>query len=196
MRKIVAGLFMSLDGVIDGPGSADPFEKAGWSMPYFVPEMGEHIRQSGAASDGLLIGRVTYEAFQSFFEGEGSSNPSAEMMNSSHKYVVSNTLKEASWANSSLISGDVIAEISRLRAQAGQNLNISGSIALIHSLFPHGLIDQLDLFVAPVIVGTGRRLFPEGFSTGLKLLEHRTFSTGALLLSYAVDNAQQGPEHA
>lgn len=191
MRKIIAGLNMSLDGVIEGPGPADPFEKAGWSMPYFVPEMGEYIRQSGAESDGLLLGRVTYQAFRLFFEGHGNSNPSAEMMNSVHKYVVSNTLKEASWENSSLIFSDVIAEISRLRAQPGRNINISGSIELIHRLLPYGLIDQLELFVAPVIVGTGRRLFPEGYSTGLKLLESRTFSSGTQLQRFAVDNAQK-----
>lgn len=188
MRKIVAGLHMSLDGVIEGPGPADPFEKAGWFMPYFVPEMGEYIAQSSAEADGLLLGRVTYQSFRSFFEGQGSDNPSAAMMNGVRKFVVSNTLEKADWQNSSLISGDTIAEIARLRAQLGRNINISGSIELIHSLLPHGLIDQLELFVAPVIVGAGRRLFPEGFSTGLKLLESRTYSNGALLLCYAVEH--------
>lgn len=190
MRKIIAGLHMSLDGVIEGPGPADPFEKAGWFMPYFVPELGEYIAQASAESDGLLLGRVTYDAFRSFFEHQGHSNPSAAMMNGVHKHVVSGTLKEAEWENSDLISGDAIAEIGRLRAQAGRNLNISGSIQLIHSLLPHGLIDQLELFVAPVIVGTGRRLFPDGFSTGVKLLESRTFSSGVQLQRYGLENVQ------
>lgn len=188
MRKIIAGLHMSLDGVIEGPGPADPFEKAGWFMPYFVPEIGEHIAQASAEADGLLLGRVTYEAFRAFFERQ--SNPSADMMNGVHKYVVSNTLGDADWENSKLISGDTIAEIARLRAQEGRNIHISGSIELIHSLLPHGLIDQLELLVAPVIVGTGRRLFPEGYSTGLKLLESRPFSSGVMLLSYQVEAAR------
>lgn len=189
MRQIVAGLFMSLDGVVEGPGPADNFEKAGWSMPYFVPEMGEQIRQAGEGGDGMLLGRLTYENFRSFFEH--GDNPSAPMMNSSHKYVVSNTLQEASWVNSTLITGDTIRQIAELRAQPGRDITISGSIELIHSLLPHGLIDRLDLFVAPVIVGMGRRLFPDGFSTGLKLLESRTYSSGTLSLSYAVENARQ-----
>lgn len=182
---------MSLDGVIEGPGPADSFERAGWFMPYFVPEIGAYIGQTGAESDGLLLGRVTYESFRSFFDGQGSHNPSAAMMNGTQKYVVSSTLKDADWSHSTLIQGDPVQEITRLRAQPGRNLNISGSLHLIHSLLPHGLIDELSLLVAPVIVGTGRRLFPEGFSTGLKLLESRPFSSGVLLQRYAVDSARQ-----
>lgn len=189
MRKIIVGLHMSLDGVIEGPGPADPFEKAGWFMPYFVPEIGEYIAQSSAESDGLLLGRVTYDSFRSFFEGQGSSNPSAAMMNGVQKYVVSNTLKEADWVNSTLIQGDALQEVARLRGQDGKNLNISGSIELIHSLLPHGLIDELSLLVAPTIVGTGRHLFPDGFSTGLTLLETLEFSSGVLLQRYAVQAA-------
>lgn len=189
MGKIVAGLHMSLDGVIEGPGPADTFVKAGWFMPYFVPEIGDYIRQSSTESDGLLLGRVTYEAFRVFFEGEGHTNPSAAMMNGVHKYAVSSTLKEADWVNSELISGEATAAIARLRAQPGRKLYINGSIQLVHTLLPHGLIDELALLVAPVIVGTGRRLFPNGFSTGLILLESRTFSSGAQLQRYALERS-------
>lgn len=191
MRKIVVGLHVSLDGVADGPGPADPFEKAGWFMPYFVPEIGQYIAEASAGADGLLLGRVTYDSFRSFFEGQGDSNPSAAMMNGVQKYVVSNTLKEAGWVNSKLISGDIIEQVTQLRAQDGKPIHISGSIQLIHSLLPHGLIDELDLLVAPVVVGLGRRLFPGGFGAGLKLLESRPFDSGVLLQRYAVENAPQ-----
>ena len=185
MRKIVAALFMSLDGVVEGPGPTDAFEKAGWTMPYYVPEIGEYIGQSSAESDGMLLGRITYQGFQQAFEPQGNSDPFAAMMNGATKYVVSNSLTSADWMNSRLIGGNVIQEITSLKQQDGRNLNISGSITLVQSLLPHGLIDQLDLLVHPVTVGMGQRLFVDGFGAGFRLLESRSFSSGVVLLSLA-----------
>ena len=185
MRKIVAGLFMSLDGVVEGPGAGDDFEAAGWSMPYFVPEIGAYIGESGAQADGLLLGRATYEGFRAAFANAPADNPAAAMMNGIPKYVVSGTLMEADWANSTLLGGD-LEEVARLRAGEGRNINVSGSVTLIQSLLRRGLLDGLDLLVHPVVVGRGRRLFEGGLSARLELRETRTFSSGVVLLSYTV----------
>lgn len=199
MRKLNAGLFMSLDGVVEGPGPADDFTRAGWTMPYFSEELGAFIGESSARSDGLLLGRVTYQMFRSFFEAQGDSNPSAAMMNGAHKYVVSRTLEQAEWTNSTLLGGDLVPAIQQLKAQGDRPLNLSGSVTLVQSLLAHGLLDGLDLLLNPVVVGAGRRLFEPGSERTLPLTLQgtRTFPHGVVLLSYALD-AQGGltPDHA
>nr|AUN37549.1 dihydrofolate reductase [uncultured bacterium] len=183
MRKIVAGLFMSLDGVIEGPGPQDPFERAGWTMPYWSDDIGAYIGASSADSDALLLGRVTYQGFAEAFGA--MTGPDADMMNGFRKYVVSNTLKQANWVNSTIISGDVIAEIKRLKQQPGKNINMSGSGTLVQSLLQNGLVDELGLLVYPVVVGMGKRLFPEGIAQSkLNLVEARPMASGVVLLRY------------
>ncbi|SMB80562.1 dihydrofolate reductase family protein [Deinococcus hopiensis] len=186
MRKIIAGLFMSLDGVVEGPGPADDFAAAGWSMPYFVPEIGQYIGESGAQADALLLGRATYQGFRAAFANAPRGDPAAAMMNGISKYVVSGTLTEADWVNSTLLGGDMVEEVGRLKAQPGRNINVSGSVTLIQSLLRLGLLDGLDLLVHPVVVGQGRRLFGDGLTARLALRETRTFSSGVVLLSYDV----------
>ncbi|PNY80957.1 dihydrofolate reductase family protein [Deinococcus koreensis] len=188
MRKLNAGLFMSLDGVVEGPGPADSFERAGWTMPYFSPELGAFIGESSAQSDGLLLGRVTYQSFEQFFTGPGSDNPGAARMNSARKYVVSRTLERADWENSTLLGGDLVPAITQLKAQGDRPLNLSGSVTLVRALLAHGLLDGLDLLVQPVVVGMGRRLFEPGRESTLPLTLCETcpFPNGVVLLSYAV----------
>jgi dihydrofolate reductase len=136
-----------------------------------------------ATSDALLLGRVTYEGFEAAFGS--SSGPDADMMNGVHKYVVSTTLKQANWINSTLINGDVIAEIKRLKDQPGKDLSMSGSGKLVQSLLQNGLLDELGLLVYPVVVGSGKRLFPEGTpQTNLNLIEARQMAKGVVLLRY------------
>lgn len=179
MRKIVAGLFMSVDGIIEAP------EK--WTGPYMDQEVGGQIGSHFATSDAMLLGRHTYETFAAAF-AEGNEGMAAQM-NSTPKYVVSRTLKSANWANSTLISGDVIEQIKRLKQQPGKNISISGSPTLIRSLIAYGLLDELNLIVPPVLVGSGQRLFLEGGArSSLKLLDCKTFKTGTLSLTYAVAN--------
>ena len=194
MRKLNASLFISLDGVVEGPGPSDDFARAGWTMPYFSEELGAFIGESSAQSDGLLLGRVTYQMFRAAFEAQGDSNPSAAMMNGAHKYVVSRTLERAEWANSTLLGGDLVPAITQLKAQGDRPLNISGSVTLVQSLLAHGLLDGLDLLLNPVVVGAGRRLFETGSEStlGLTLRETRAFPHGVVLLSYAV-NTPDGP---
>jgi dihydrofolate reductase len=175
---------MSLDGVVEGPGPGDNFELAGWSAPYFTPEIGRFIAESSAASDALLLGRVTYEGFAAAFASSTDGNPAAEMMNNIPKYVVSRTLEKAEWRNSTLLKGDAAEEVARLKRQPGKNINVSGSIELLQTLLRHGLVDELGLLVHPVVVGRGKRLFGDGFNTALDLMRTQTFSSGVVLLAY------------
>ncbi len=179
MRKVTAGLFMSLDGVVGSP------EK--WHFPYFNDEMGEAVGAAMAESDAMLLGRVTYQEFASYWPGVSSEDqPFAAHMNDTPKYVVSTTLAEPlEWSNSTLIKGDVAEEISRLKQQPGKNIGITGSATLVRSLLREDLLDELGLMVHPIVVGSGRRLFEEGGDPkGLTLLDSKTFSTGVVYLTY------------
>ena len=175
MRKIAAGLFTSLDGVVEAP------EK--WTGPYFNDQVGQAVGALMAANDAMLLGRVTYEGFAAAFGGQ--SGGMADRMNSFPKVVVSTTLDRAEWQNSTLISGNVTEEITKLKQRPGRNINMSGSGTLVTWLLRGGLLDQLDLLVFPVVVGHGKRLFAgEGGQAGLKLAGSQTFSTGVVHLSY------------
>ena len=176
MRKIAAGLFISLDGVVESP------EK--WTGPYFNDQVGQAVGALMASNDALLLGRTTYEGFAAAFGGQ--SGGMADQMNSTPKYVVSSTLASASWQNSTLINGDVAARISELKRQPGQNIGMSGSSTLVSWLLRHDLLDQLDLLVFPVVIGSGKRLFSEpGDQVPLTLTGSESFSTGVVHLSYS-----------
>ena len=185
MRKISVGLFMSLDGVVEGPGPADNFERAGWTMPYFSDEIGQTVGESFAKSDAMLLGRVTYQGFEAAFGAQ--TGGMADMMNNTHKYVVSNTLPKATWNNSELIKGNgdsLAAEITKLKQQPGKDIGMSGSITLVQFLLAHGLLDELSLLLHPVVVGTGKRLFKDGFDTTMQLAKSQSFKTGVVQLVY------------
>jgi dihydrofolate reductase len=175
MRKLVAGLFVSLDGVTEAPEE--------WTGPYFSPEIGQEIGSVMAQGDTMLLGRKTYETFAASFAGQ--TGGMADAMNQTPKLVASKTLTEATWQNSTLIQGDLGQELSRLKAQDGKNINISGSITLVRSLLHAGLLDELRLQLFPVVVGSGARLF-EGYGgrLGLTLAESQTFPTGVVNLIY------------
>jgi dihydrofolate reductase len=184
MRKIVVGMFMSLDGVIEGPGSGDDFELAGWTDPYWDDGIGETIFASMMARDAMLMGRTTYESFKNAFSSSPAEDPFGSQMNSVTKYVVSTTLPTADWENSILIKEDVIEEIRKLKQQPGMDISISGSAGLVHSLMPHNLIDEYMLLVYPVVLGKGKRMFPDGVPMNLKLAETKSFNTGVVMLRY------------
>ena len=175
MRQIAAGLFVSLDGVVEAP------EK--WTGPYFNDQVGQAVGTMMAQNDAMLLGRVTYEGFAAAFGGQ--SGGMADQMNHTPKYVVSSTLASADWQNSTLINGDVAGQISDLKQQPGKNIGMSGSSALVGWLLRHGLLDRLDLLVFPVVLGSGKRLFsePDG-QVPLTLTGSETFSTGVVQLSY------------
>jgi dihydrofolate reductase len=178
MRKVTAGLFVSLDGVTESP------EK--WQLPYFNDEMGEAIGAAMAAADAMLLGRVTYQEFASYWPGVSSEDqPFADYMNNTPKYVVSTSLDTVEWNNSTLIKDNVAAEITRLKQQPGKNIGITGSATLVQSLLQDDLLDELMLMVHPVVVGSGKRLFEDGGALKeLKLVDSKTFSTGVVSLTY------------
>lgn len=178
MRKIVAGLFMSLDGVVEAPDQ--------WHFPYFNDEMGEVVGSQMAASDTMLLGRVTYQEFASYWPNQSTADvPMADQMNATPKVVVSTTLKSVEWQNSTLITGNVAEELTKLKRQPGKNIGITGSGTLVRSLLRDGLLDELVLLVHPIVVGRGKRLFPEGDGQqALTLADSKTFTTGVLSLTY------------
>lgn len=185
MRKIVSGLFMTLDGVVEAPGSADISlpEKRGWSEPYMNQEIGMSIFDLMQKSDGFLLGRKTYQEFAAFWPTMPADDPFAQAMNSMPKYVVSTTLNKADWNNSTLLRG--LEEISRLKQQPGKDINITGSPTLVHSLLEYGLLDEIQFMVCPVVLGQGKRLFNDGIDTKtLNLVNTKPFDTGMVLLSY------------
>ncbi len=177
MRKVVAGLFVSLDGVMESPDN--------WHFPYWSDEMGAVIDARMANADAMLLGRVTYEEFAAYWPTHDSADPLAVYMNDTPKYVASTTLRSVDWKNSTLLGPDFVAEITRLKQQPGKDISVVGSAALVQSLLQHDLLDELDLLVHPIVVGTGKRLFRDGADQkSLRLVESKTFPTGVLSLTY------------
>ena len=190
MRKVVAYEFISLDGVIEAPDH--------WHFPYFDEEMGEAVGEGFAASDAMLMGRVNYEGWAAYWpEQDPEQNPIADTMNSRRKYVVSTTLEEPlEWNNSTLIKGNEFAEeIGNLKEQEGKDIAISGGPTLVRSLLDYGLLDELRLFVHPIVVGSGRRLFEGGGDQiALELADSRTFSSGTVYLTYRPASGRDGDD--
>ena len=183
MRKFVAGTFLSLDGVMESPDK--------WHFPYFDEAMGEAVGAQMAEADAMLLGRVTYQEFASYWPQQPAETPGADFMNGVTKYVVSTTLQSVdAWQNSTLIDGtNFVAEIQRLKESPGKQINVTGSAKLVQSLRRERLLDELRLLVHPIVVGGGKRLL-EG-ETGqhpLKLVDSQTFDTGVLYLTYQPAN--------
>jgi dihydrofolate reductase len=176
MRKIVSGLFISLDGVIEDANS--------WMGPWFNGQLGQAVGTMIASQDTMLIGRVTYDEFAAHWPHQ--EGDIADTMNGTTKYVVSDTLDTPGWQNTTVIRGDVVAEVSALKEQDGKNIGITGSATLVSYLLHHGLVDELHLFVLPVVIGSGKRLFRDGDDKlPLKVLSSETFETGVIHVSYA-----------
>jgi dihydrofolate reductase len=157
-----------------------------WHFPYFNDEMREAVEAAISASDAMLLGRVTYQEFAAYWPGVSSEDePFATHMNNTPKYVVFKTLEKAEWNNSTLISGNVAEEITKLKQQPGKNIGITGSATLVQSLLQDDLLDELGLMIHPVVVGSGKRIF-EGWGEpkGLTLVDSKTFSTGVVYLTY------------
>ncbi len=177
MRKITAGLFISLDGVVEAPET--------WHFDWFNDEMGDAVGAGMTTSDAMLLGRNTYEAFAAYWPGQPSDVQPSEFMNGVHHYVVSNTLETGTWEPTTVISGDVKAEIEAIKAGPGRDIQVIGSPTLVAWLIDMRLLDELSLLVHPVVVGSGKRLFdptpfgPKGKSP-LRLVSSKAFTTGVL----------------
>ena len=185
MRKVVVTEFVSLDGVMEDPGGAEKFKHGGWTWPYWHDEIGKFKFDELVASDALLLGRVTYQAFAAAWPSRSDKEGFADRMNSLPKYVVSTTLEKVEWNNSKLIKENIDEEISRLKQQPGQDILVAGSGTLVRMLMQHDLVDEYRLLVYPVVLGSGKRLFeslPE--RRDLKLISTRTFPSGVVALIY------------
>jgi len=174
MRKIIESTLVSLDGVIGDPHL--------WAMNYFDDEAQKDSLETLLASDAMLMGRRTYEIFAGVWPAR--TGDYADRMNGIRKYVFSSTLERADWNNSTIIRGDVATEVAKLKQQDGQGLVMYGHGPLGQTLLEHGLLDELRVWIHPILVGSGRLLFREGEKTILKLIAKKTLGTGVVVLSY------------
>lgn len=192
MRKLVVSEFVSLDGVMQAPGGAEEdteggFVHGGWTHPYWHDDIGAHFDEAISQSDAFLLGRKTWEIHGGAFEPM-TGNDFVDMLNAMPKYVVSTTLADASaWRNSTLISGNVVEEVRALKAQPGKDIYVDGSSVLVHTLAEHDLVDEYSLLVYPVVLGSGKQLFPDGLRVNLRLVESRPFPSGVVLMRYAAE---------
>ena len=193
MRKITVSEFVSLDGVMQAPGGAEEdtdggFAHGGWTFPYWHDDIGANILQELNQADTLLLGRRTWQGHAEAFEPAPADDPFAGLLNGLRKYVVSTTLKSAdAWRNSTIISENVVDEVRKLKEQPGKDIHVDGSSVLVHTLAQADLVDEYQLLVFPIVLGSGKRVFPDGFSSGLKLIETKTFPSGVILLRYQPD---------
>ena len=184
--RIVVTEFVSLDGVMEDPGGSENFAHGGWSFEIARGEEGDKFKLDEAfASEALLLGRVTYEGFAAAWPSmEESGGEFAKKMNAMPKYVVSTTLTEATWTNTTILRGaDLAAEVTRVKDQYQGDILVAGSAALVHSLTELGLVDEYRLMVHPVVLGTGQRLFASA-GPDLELVESRKGGPDVLLLIY------------
>jgi dihydrofolate reductase len=192
MRKLVVSEFVTLDGVMQAPGGADEdtdggFVHGGWTHPYWHDDIGAHFFESISESDALLLGRKTWQIHGGAFEPM-DGDEFADVLNGLHKYVVSTTLPDASaWRNSTLISGNVPDEVRKLKEQPGKTIYVDGSSVLVHTLAQHDLVDEYSLLVYPVVLGSGKKVFPDSLRVNLRHLESRPFPSGVVLMRYEPD---------
>lgn len=190
MRKVVVTNNLTLDGVMQAPGRPDEdvrsgFDRGGWALPYNDPIMGRVMGEGMARSGALLLGRRTYEDFASVWP-QRTDNPFTDVLNNVQKYVASMTLSEPlPWQNSTLLKGDAADAVADLKQQPGPDLAILGSGELIQSLRRRNLIDEYVLLVHPLVLGSGRRLFPDGaVPADLRLAGSVTTTTGVIIATY------------
>jgi dihydrofolate reductase len=180
LRKLVVSEWVTLDGVFD----ADSMKE--WFEPYDSPDRQEYIKENVLTSDAFLVGRVTYEMLAAYWPNQKNNEMGvADRLNSAPKYVVSSTLKKAEWNNSTIISEDVVEEITKLKQQPGQDILVFGSAKLVQSLMEAGLVDEYRFLVHPIIMGSGKRFFrDEIVATKLKLVKTKTLALGVTLDCY------------
>ncbi len=190
MRKLAILTFQTLDGVMQAPSVPEEdysgdFTQGGWANECWGEVMEQVGREAMAEPYDLLLGRATYELFASSFANSTGDNPIAEKLNNARKYVVTATLKQLQWQNSEQVTGDIAAEISRLKEQDGLLLQVHGSWQLIQMLLSNRLIDEFRLWTFPVVVGAGKRLFAEGVvPSNLKLTKFESCPSGAYMNFY------------
>ena len=189
MRKLIVSEFVTLDGVMQAPGGKDEdrdggFEYGGWTWPYWHDEIGQSFAAQMKDCDAFLLGRRTYLTHAAAFEPMPAGDFFGDMMNAPKKYVVSRTLTEPTWRNTTIIRDNVIESVRALKAEPGKNILTDGSSVLVHDLLKHDLIDELHLLLYPLTLGGGKRLLPGGVHATFKLTSARPYPTGVVGLHY------------
>jgi dihydrofolate reductase len=197
MRRVIVQEWMTLDGVVQAPGMKDEdtrggFEHGGWSLPYFEETSMKWVIENLNNAGGFLLGRRTYELFASHWPNASEEEqPMAEPLNSKPKYVATTTLSEPlEWENSTVLDGDVAKAVAALKKEDGDDLLVIGSTELVKTLIEHNLVDEFRVMIDPLVVGGGKRLFPEdGALSELRLLDSEPTKTGAILATYAASES-------
>ena len=189
MRKLIVSEFVSLDGVMQAPGGKDEdtdggFEHGGWTIPYWHDDIGKSFGALMQDTDAFLLGRRTYVTHAEAFEPMPEGNVFGDMMNAPRKYVVSRTLKQPIWRNTTIIRDNVIESVRALKSEPGKNILTDGSSQLVHALLAHDLVDELHLFLYPLILGGGKRVLPAGVHATFNLTSATSYPSGVVGLHY------------
>ena len=192
MRKLIVSEFLSLDGVMQAPGGAEEdteggFKHGGWTHPYWHDDIGATFVGLMQECDALLLGRKTYLIHGNAFEPMPKGDPFGDLMNAPAKFVVSKTLEKPVWRNTTIIRDDVVGAIRKLKAAPGKNILTDGSHQLVHTLIANDLVDELHLLLYPLILGSGKRLLPEGTRAAFKLASTKQYPSGVVDLHYVRD---------
>lgn len=190
MRKLIISEFVTLDGVMQAPGGKDEdrdggFEHGGWTLPYWHDDIGKSFGALMQDVDALLLGRRTYVTHAAAFEPMPPGDPFGDVMNAPKKYVVSRTLQEPTWRNTTIIRDNVIESVRALKAQPGKTIVTDGSSQLVHALLAADVVDELHLLVYPLTLGSGKRVLPSGVHATFRLKHATPYPTGVVGLHYA-----------
>ena len=195
MRKLTSTTFVTLDGIMQGPGGpgeddTNGFNSGGWSVKYWDPTLDEVMTATFAKKPDLLLGRKTYQIFAGYWPT--STEPGADDLNLARKYVASRTLDKVEWQNSTILKGDLASAVQAIKAQDGPEIQVHGSSDLLQTLLKLRLVDEIQALIFPVTVGRGKRLFGETVDpTGYKLLDSRVAASGVIIARYAPAGALQ-----
>jgi dihydrofolate reductase len=198
VRKLVVTEFITVDGVVEDPGGSEGFERGGWAFDFDRGDEGDKFKLDELVeAEAQLFGRRTYDGFAAAWPSR--TGEFADRINKGPKYVVSSTLEEPPWENSTVISADVVGEVSKLKAEPGGNILVAGSVQLVRTLLDNDLVDELRLMLFPVVLGKGKRLFDDGLGkSALELVESRPVGPdGIVVLVYRpVDDSVASQEAA
>lgn len=191
MRKLIASEFVTLDGVMQAPGGPDEdrdggFEHGGWTLPYWHDDIGKAFFELMQGTDAFLLGRRTYVTHAEAFEPLPAGDVFGDLMNAPKKYVVSRTLENPIWRDTTVIRDDVIESVHALKEQPGGNILTDGSSQLVHALLAAGLVDELHLLVYPITLGSGKKVLPAGLHTAFELKSATPYPTGVVGLHYTL----------
>jgi dihydrofolate reductase len=189
MRKLIVSEFVSLDGVIQAPGGKDEdrdggFEHGGWTVPYWHDDIGASFGAMMQDVDAFLLGRKTYVTHAAAFEPMPAGDFFGDMMNAPAKYVVSRTLKEPTWRNTTILRENAMDAVRALKSQPGKSIMTDGSSQLVHALLREDLVDELHLLLYPLALGSGKRLLPDGVHSTFKLTSATPYPSGVVGLNY------------